>query len=66
MRGKERAGRAAREFFQVYDLDGDGFITREEWSGAAAVFAALDADGDGRISPEELGAGLGGAFTLSK
>jgi transaldolase len=64
MQGKKRAGQAARDFFKVYDLDGDGFITREEWAGSAAVFAALDADGDGKISPEELGAGLGGAFVL--
>jgi hypothetical protein len=37
-----------------------------KWGGAANVFAALDTDGDGRISPSELGAGLGGAFVLSK
>jgi transaldolase len=64
--GKARAGHAAHEFFKVYDLDGDGFITREEWGGSAAVFAALDVNGDGRISPEEMGAGLGGAFMLGK
>lgn len=61
---RTRVGQTAREFFQIYDLDGDGFITREEWSGSAAVFAALDADSDGRISPEEMAAGLGGAFVL--
>jgi transaldolase len=59
-----RAGQAARDFFKVYDLDGDGFITREEWAGSAAVFAALDVNGDGRVSPEELAAGLGAAFHL--
>lgn len=59
------AGEAARRFFQIYDLDGDGIITREEWSGADAVFAALDRDGDGRISPEEMAAGLGAAFHLA-
>lgn len=64
MRGKAKVGQAARDFFKIYDLDGDGFITREEWGGSQAVFAALDLDGDGRISPEELGAGLGGAFVL--
>jgi len=64
--GKTGAGSLAHDFFKVYDLDGDGFITREEWGGAANVFAALDTDGDGRISPTELGAGLGGAFVLSK
>jgi transaldolase len=61
-----RVGQAAHEFFRIYDLDGDGFITREEWSGATAVFAALDVDSDGRISPEELAAGLGGAFVLAR
>jgi transaldolase len=64
LHGHARAGRAAREFFEVYDLDGDGFITREEWAGAEAVFTALDINGDGRVSPEELAAGLGAAFFL--
>ncbi|HEX4383303.1 MAG TPA: transaldolase [Myxococcales bacterium] len=55
---------AARDLFRVFDLDGDGFITREEWAGADAVFDAIDLNGDGRITPEELGAGLGAAFRL--
>jgi transaldolase len=63
--GKAKAGQAAHDFFKVYDLDGDGYITREEWSGSHAVFDALDTDGDGRISPGELGAGLGAAFVLT-
>jgi transaldolase len=62
--GKSRAGSAARDFFKVFDLDKDGFITREEWAGSASVFAALDVDGDGKISPEEMAAGLGAAFVL--
>jgi transaldolase len=66
MQTKAAAGGAARSFFGVYDLDGDGYITREEWGGAAAVFAALDADGDGRISPEEMAAGLGAAHLLAR
>jgi transaldolase len=66
MDGKARAGGAARDYFKVFDLDGDGYITREEWGGSQAVFAALDLDGDGRVSPEELGAGLGGAFVLQR
>jgi transaldolase len=64
LRGQVRAGHAAHEFFKIYDLDGDGFITREEWGGTQSVFAALDVNGDGRISPEELAAGLGAAFHL--
>jgi transaldolase len=63
-RTKSRAGQSARDFFKIFDLDGDGYITREEWGGSAAVFAALDADGDGKVTPEEMGAGLGGAFVL--
>jgi transaldolase len=64
-RARVKAGASARAFFEVFDLDGDGFITREEWAGSSAVFAALDRDGDGRISPEELAAGLGAAFVLA-
>jgi transaldolase len=66
LEGRERVYRAAQQVFGVYDLDGDGAITREEWAGAAAVFAALDVDGDGRITPEELAAGLGAAHTLEE
>jgi transaldolase len=61
----EARGSAAKNLFTVYDLDGDGFITREEWCGADAVFDALDNDHDGRITPEEMAAGLGAAFRLS-
>ena len=60
----EGAASAAHDFFKVFDLDGDGFITREEWGGASAVFEALDTDGDGKITPEEMAAGLGAAFVL--
>jgi transaldolase len=65
MQKKSRAGQAAHDFFRVFDLDGDGFITREEWTGTDAVFDALDIDKDGRITPEEMGAGVGGAFVLA-
>jgi transaldolase len=61
----EARGVAAKDLFKVYDLDGDGFITREEWSGADAVFDALDVDHDGKITPEEMSAGLGAAFRLA-
>jgi transaldolase len=58
------AATAARELFSIFDLDGDGAITREEWAGTSAVFDALDVNGDGKITPEEMGAGLGAAFRL--
>ena len=51
---------AAEDIFHTYDLDGDGFITREEWLGTDAVFDALDINHDGKITPAEMGAGLGG------
>lgn len=63
--GEEVLDRAARNVFRVYDLDGDGFITREEWSGTDAVFDALDINKDGKIAPEEMAAGIGAAFFLT-
>lgn len=59
LEGEERILHATEDVFQAYDLDGDGFITREEWMGTDAVFDALDANRDGKITPEEIGAGLG-------
>lgn len=64
--GKATAGQAAHDFFQAFDLDGDGFITREEWAGSLAVFLALDRDADGKITPREVAAGLGAAFLLAR
>lgn len=65
LEGEETVNHAAQNIFTVYDLDGDGFITREEWAGTDAVFDALDVNGDGKISPEEMAAGLGAAFRLT-
>jgi transaldolase len=56
---------AATDLFQTYDLDGDGFITREEWMGTDAVFDAIDSDGDGKITPEEMGSGLGAILQMA-
>ncbi len=54
---------AAKDLLKAYDLDGDGFITREEWLGSDAVFDALDDNHDGRITSEEIAVGLGAVLT---
>lgn len=66
LEGESTLTHAAEDIFRVYDLDGDGFITREEWLGADAVFDALDVNKDGKITPEEISAGLGAAFHLAE
>jgi transaldolase len=63
--GEKRVNHAMDDLFKAYDLDGDGFITREEWLGTDAVFDALDLDHDGKLSPAEIGSGLGAAFQLA-
>ncbi|MCJ2543752.1 transaldolase [Thermostichus vulcanus] len=63
---REIVTHAAQDVFRVYDLDGDGFITREEWMGADRVFDALDANQDGKITPEEMLVGLGAAVYLKR
>ena len=62
--GEKMVTHAMDDLFKAYDLDGDGFITREEWLGTDAVFDALDVDHDGKLSAAEIGAGLGAAFQL--
>lgn len=66
LEGAETLTHAAEELFHVYDLDGDGIITREEWLGTDAVFDALDANHDGKVTPEDMGAGLGVVLHLAK
>ncbi len=61
LEGEEIVSHAAEDIFHIYDLDGDGFITREEWAGTDAVFDALDINHDGKIAPDEMAAGLGAA-----
>ncbi|BAQ62401.1 transaldolase [Geminocystis sp. NIES-3708] len=65
LEGDETLAHAVGDIFQVYDLDGDGFITREEWAGADAVFDALDINHDGRITPAEMASGLGAILYLA-
>jgi transaldolase len=60
-----QVGIAATKIFQSYDLDGDGFICREEWMGTDAVFDALDRDRDGKITPEEMESGLGAILQMA-
>ncbi|MFN4280665.1 transaldolase [Thermosynechococcus sp.] len=66
LEGAATLSHAAEELFHVYDLDGDGIITREEWLGTDAVFDALDANHDGKVTPEDMGAGLGVVLHLAK
>lgn len=65
LEGAATLSHAAEDIFHVYDLDGDGFITREEWLGSDAVFDALDVNKDGKITAEEMGAGIGAVLQLA-
>jgi hypothetical protein len=51
------------DVFDEYDMDSDGFITRDEWDGSDVVFDAIDTDGDGMITYEEAMIGLGESFS---
>jgi transaldolase len=66
LEGKSTDHDSSTELFKQFDLDGDGYITREEWAGTDAVFDALDRDGDGAITPDEMAAGIGCAHCLDE
>ncbi len=65
LEGGSALNHAAHEIFLLNDLDGDGCITREEWLGSDAVFAALDTDNDGRLVPDDVRGGLGAPLSLA-
>lgn len=66
LESNETVTHAIDDIFHFYDLDGDGFITREEWAGADIVFDALDANHDGKITADEMASGLGAVLYLAK
>jgi Ca2+-binding EF-hand superfamily protein len=43
------------QFFEEYDANSDGSVSRDEFTGSADVFRLLDKNGDGAISASELG-----------
>ncbi|MEB3235147.1 MAG: transaldolase [Cyanobacteriota bacterium] len=65
LEGGKAFDHAVHEIFLLNDLDGDGCITREEWLGSDAVFAALDTDNDGRLVPADVRGGLGAPLALA-
>jgi transaldolase len=64
LEGDASLAHSADRIFQFHDINGDGYVSREEWLGTDAVFDALDADHDGRISAVELRSGLGAFISL--
>lgn len=62
---KEKAKHTPEEMFKKKDKDGDGFISKDEFTKgskdatkSAAAFAKKDKDGDGKISPAEMAAAM--------
>lgn len=45
-----------RNFIKDWDKNGDGVVTRDEFTGDPAVFDRLDLNHDGKITPEEAAA----------
>jgi transaldolase len=62
LEGNGTVDRAVTELFKLYDGNGDGVLSREEWAGTDAVFDALDTDRDGLVTVEELTRGIGARY----
>lgn len=60
-----KAIKPSEALFNIYDHNGDGNITREEWLGTDAIFDALDSNKDGIVTLDELRSGLGALIHLA-
>jgi Ca2+-binding EF-hand superfamily protein len=49
------ANRDGPAWFRAMDRNGDGYVSRREFTGTAEVFDRLDRDKDGLLSPAEAG-----------
>jgi len=45
---------ALNNYLSLYDKNGDGVLSRAEFTGNANVFTRLDVNGDGRLDAREL------------
>jgi hypothetical protein len=52
-RQQRRAARVSRALKRL-DADGNGAISRQEWTRRAEAFDRIDANKDGQITPDEL------------
>ncbi|MBS0210960.1 MAG: hypothetical protein JSS27_18610 [Planctomycetes bacterium] len=64
--GKPAGDEPPPEGIRFIDADGDGLITRAEWSRFTQTFARLDADKDNSLAPRELEATGGAADLIMK